>query len=192
MSAKRSQGLRVVKILNHSIVHAVNTGLANCVQKKSRTLFFLTGSCGSLPVKLIQSAPYFMENQELEYRALKILEQHPDLTQRQLSAALGVSLGKTNYVLKSLIDVGWVKLDNFQKSDNKWGYAYLLTPTGVAEKAAITVRFLKRKKQEYNDLQVEIAKLQQEIQQQKQTQAQNDQWVCKLQATIFMASERHL
>ena len=105
-----------------------------------------------------------MTNQELEYRALKILEQQPDLTQRQLSEALGVSLGKTNYVLKSLIDVGWVKLDNFQKSDNKWGYAYLLTPTGVAEKTAITLRFLKRKKQEYSDLQSEIAQLQKEVQ----------------------------
>ena len=108
-----------------------------------------------------------MTNQELEYRALKILEQQPELTQRQLSEALGVSLGKTNYVLKSLIDVGWVKLDNFQRSDNKWGYAYLLTPMGVAEKTAITLRFLKRKKQEYNDLQLEIDQLQQEIQQQK-------------------------
>ena len=106
-----------------------------------------------------------MINQELEYRALKILEQRPDLTQRQLSEALGVSLGKTNYVLKSLIDVGWVKLDNFQKSDNKWGYAYLLTPTGMTEKAAITLRFLKKKQQEHNDLQVEIARLQREVQQ---------------------------
>ena len=111
-----------------------------------------------------------MTNQELEYRALKILEQQPDLTQRQLSEALGVSLGKTNYVLKSLIDVGWVKLDNFQKSDNKWGYAYLLTPSGVAEKAAITVRFLKRKKQEYDDLQIEIAQLQKEVQVQQELQ----------------------
>ena len=108
-----------------------------------------------------------MINQELEYRALKILEQKPDLTQRQLSEALGVSLGKTNYVLKSLIDVGWVKLDNFQSSDNKWGYAYLLTPMGVAEKAAITLRFLKRKQQEHNDLQLEIARLQREVQQQQ-------------------------
>ena len=128
----------------------------------------MTESCGSLPDDLIQSTSYFMTNQELEYRALKILEQQPDLTQRQLSEELGVSLGKTNYVLKSLIDVGWVKLDNFQKSDNKWGYAYLLTPMGVAEKAAITVRFLKRKKQEYNDLQMEIVQLQQEIQQMRQ------------------------
>ena len=111
-----------------------------------------------------------MNNQELEYRALKILEQHPELTQRQLSEALGVSLGKTNYVLKSLIDVGWVKLDNFQRSDNKWGYAYLLTPMGVAEKAAITVRFLKRKKQEYDNLQLEIAQLQKEVQLQQEIQ----------------------
>ena len=109
-----------------------------------------------------------MTNQELEFRALKILEQQPELTQRQLSEALGVSLGKTNYILKSLINVGWVKLDNFQRSDNKWGYAYLLTPMGVAEKAAITLRFLKRKKQEYNDLQSEIAQLQKEVQQQQQ------------------------
>ena len=108
-----------------------------------------------------------MIDQELEYRALKLLEQQPNLTQRQLSEALGVSLGKTNYLLKSLIDVGWIKLDNFQKSNNKWGYAYLLTPMGVTEKAAITLRFLKRKKQEYNELQSEIAQLQQEVQQQK-------------------------
>ena len=108
-----------------------------------------------------------MMDQELEYRLLKILEQQPDLTQRQMSEALGVSLGKTNYLLKSLIDVGWIKLDNFQKSNNKWGYAYLLTPTGMTEKAAITLRFLRRKKQEYNDLQLEIARLQQEVQQQK-------------------------
>ncbi len=108
-----------------------------------------------------------MINQELEYRALKILEQKPDLTQRQLSEALGVSLGKTNFLLKSLIDVGWVKLDNFQRSDNKLGYAYLLTPMGVAEKAAITLRFLKRKQQEHNDLQLEIARLQREVQQQQ-------------------------
>ena len=108
-----------------------------------------------------------MTKQELEFHALKILEQQPELTQRQLSEALGVSLGKTNYLLKSLINVGWVKLDNFQRSDNKWGYAYLLTPMGVAEKAAITLRFLKRKKQEYNDLQSEIAQLQKEVQQQQ-------------------------
>jgi MarR family transcriptional regulator, temperature-dependent positive regulator of motility len=108
-----------------------------------------------------------MTNQELEYRALKILEQQPDLTQRQLSEALGVSLGKTNYLVKALIDVGWVKLDNFQRSDNKWGYAYLLTPKGMIEKAAITARFLVRKQREYGDLQLEIQQLQEEVKQQQ-------------------------
>ena len=108
-----------------------------------------------------------MTDQELEYRALKILEQQPDLTQRQLAEALGVSLGKTHYLVKSLIDVGWVKLDNFQKSNSKWGYAYLLTPMGIAEKAAITARFLARKQREYNELQQEIAQLQEEVRQQQ-------------------------
>ena len=108
-----------------------------------------------------------MTNQELEYRALKILEQQPDMTQRELAEALGVSLGKTHYLVKSLIDVGWVKLDNFQKSDNKWGYAYLLTPKGIVEKAAITARFLVRKQREYSDLQLEIQQLQEEVKQQQ-------------------------
>ena len=108
-----------------------------------------------------------MTNQELEYRALKILEQQPDMTQRELAEALGVSLGKTHYLVKSLIDVGWVKLDNFQRSDNKWGYAYLLTPKGIIEKAAITARFLVRKQREYSDLQREIQQLQEEVKQQQ-------------------------
>ena len=108
-----------------------------------------------------------MTSQELEYRALKILEQQPDLTQRQLAEELGVSLGKTHYLVKSLIDVGWVKLDNFQRSDNKWGYAYLLTPMGIVEKAAITARFLVRKQREHTQLQQEIIQLQEEVRQQQ-------------------------
>ena len=125
-----------------------------------------------------------MTNQELEYRALKILEQQPDLTQRQLAAELGVSLGKTHYLVKSLIDVGWVKLDNFQRSDNKWGYAYLLTPKGIVEKAAITARFLVRKKQEFNNLQLEIQQLQEEVRQQQDL---SKKWIFKCLNTIFMA-----
>ena len=109
-----------------------------------------------------------MTNQELEYRALKILEQQPDLTQRQLAEGLGVSLGKAHYLVRSLIDVGWVKLDNFQRSDHKWGYAYLLTPRGIVEKAAITARFLVRKQREHTQLQQEIAQLQEEVRQQQE------------------------
>jgi EPS-associated MarR family transcriptional regulator len=108
-----------------------------------------------------------MTNQELEYRALKILERQPDLTQRQLAEELGVSLGKTHYLVKSLIDVGWVKLDNFERSDNKWGYAYLLTPKGIIEKSAITIRFLVRKQREHTQLQEDIAELQEEVRQQQ-------------------------
>ena len=74
-----------------------------------------------------------------------------------------MSLGKTHYLLKSLVDIGLVKLDNFQRSNNKWGYAYLLTPKGLAEKAAITVRFLARKQVEYKRLEQEIESLKSEV-----------------------------
>ena len=104
-----------------------------------------------------------MSNDEIQLSVLRLLEQNPQLTQRQLSAELGVSLGKTHYIVKSLIDVGLVKLDNFQRSDNKWGYAYLLTPEGIKEKAAITVRFLARKQDEYRLLEREIEILKSEV-----------------------------
>ena len=104
-----------------------------------------------------------MTNEEIEYKVLKLLEANPELTQRQLSSALGVSLGKAHYVLKSLIDVGWVKLNNFRGSHNKFGYAYVLTPVGIVEKAAITVRFLARKQREYAVLQAEIQALRAEV-----------------------------
>ena len=104
-----------------------------------------------------------MSNEEIEFRALKLLEQNPKMSQRELSAELGVSLGKTHYVVKALIDMGWVKLDNFRRSDNKLGYAYLLTPKGIAEKAAITVRFLARKQAEYAKLREEIEQLKAEV-----------------------------
>ena len=89
------------------------------------------------------------------------------MTQREIAKKLNVSLGKTHYLIKSLIEVGWVKLDNFQSSDNKLGYAYLLTPSGIIEKAVITAQFLKRKQQEYSKLQLEIQQLQEEIKQNK-------------------------
>lgn len=104
-----------------------------------------------------------MSKQELEYRVLKLLEKQPTITQRQLSKELGVSLGKTHYVIKALVKVGWIKLENFKRSDNKLGYAYLLTPTGVLEKAQITRRFLVRKQQEYESLKREIEQLQTEV-----------------------------
>ena len=104
-----------------------------------------------------------MPNDEIQLRVLRLLEQNPHLTQRQLSAELGISLGKAHYIVKSLIDVGLIKLDNFQRSKNKLGYAYLLTPKGIAEKAAITVRFLARKQDEYIRLEREIEALKSEV-----------------------------
>ena len=104
-----------------------------------------------------------MTDIELQYQALKQLQRNPKLTQRQLAEILGVSLGKTNYLVKSLLDVGWLKLENFRKSDNKMGYIYLLTPMGIAEKAAITRRFLDRKRSEYERLVLEIETLENEV-----------------------------
>jgi EPS-associated MarR family transcriptional regulator len=104
-----------------------------------------------------------MISEENTLNALKILEKNPELTQRELAAELGVSLGKTHYLIKSLVDVGLVKLDNFQRSNNKWGYAYLLTPKGIAEKTAITVRFLARKQEEFGRLEREIDQLRAEV-----------------------------
>ena len=104
-----------------------------------------------------------MIKQELEYRVLRLLERQPDLTQRQLSQKLGVSLGKTHYVVRSLVDVGWIKLGNFRRSNNKLGYMYLLTPKGIVEKTAITARFLAAKQKEYDALKEEIEVLRQEL-----------------------------
>ena len=96
-------------------------------------------------------------------QALRILERNPELSQRELAKELGVSLGKTHYILSSLIEVGLVKANNFRRSDNKLGYAYFLTPQGIAEKAAVTARFLARKRREYNELEQPIADLSSEV-----------------------------
>ena len=108
--------------------------------------------------------PNKQENREdLRFRVLRLIEQNPELNQRDLAKELGVSLGKTNYVLKALISKGMVKLENFNKSPNKLSYAYLLTPTGIAEKSQLTVTFLKSKTEEYEQLKAEIENLQKEI-----------------------------
>ena len=96
---------------------------------------------------------------ETRYHLLKHLEANPNANQRQLAGKLGVSLGKVNYCLKALIEKGLVKAANFKKNPNKRAYAYLLTPKGVEEKAAITVRFLKRKIEEHRALEREIEQL---------------------------------
>ena len=100
---------------------------------------------------------------ELQFRVLRLLESNPHLTQRELSRSLGVSLGGVNYCLNALVAKGSVKIQNFKNNKNKWVYAYLLTPQGLAEKTSLTGNFLKRKMQEYEGLKAEIESLKFEV-----------------------------
>ena len=103
---------------------------------------------------------------ETHYKILNLLQDNPRISQRDLARELGVSLGKANYCLRALIERGWVKARNFQNSDNKMAYAYLLTPKGIEEKARVTVRFLKYKISEYEILKREISIMQREVESQ--------------------------
>lgn len=100
---------------------------------------------------------------ELRLRVLRALETNPELSQRQLAADLGVSLGGVNYALKALVERGFVKADNFRKSGNKIAYLYVLTPKGVAEKTSLATAFLGRKIEEYEVLRQEIEFLKGEV-----------------------------
>lgn len=97
--------------------------------------------------------------EDLHFRVLKLLEDRPDLSQRELANEVGVSNGKLHYCLKALIEKGLVKLGNFAESRHRFRYVYLLTPAGVALKAGMAGRFLKRKMAEYEALRAEITAL---------------------------------
>lgn len=90
---------------------------------------------------------------------MRLLQDNPDMTQRELAQKLGLSVGGLNYCLKALVDKGWVKVHNFAHSKNKFGYVYVLTPHGITKKAQLTGKFLQRKMAEYEALQAEIASL---------------------------------
>jgi len=90
---------------------------------------------------------------------LRLLHARPSRSQREMAHELGMSLGKANYLLRALLDKGFVKVQNFRNSSNKRGYAYLLTPEGVAAKAELTRHFLARKIEEYDALRLEIERL---------------------------------
>jgi len=100
-----------------------------------------------------------MLTDEYRYKILKLLEAQPEISQRELAKSLGVSLGKANFCLKALVDIGLIKASNFRNSQNKLAYMYLLTPSGIEAKSSITLRFLKAKMQEYELLQAEISTL---------------------------------
>ncbi len=90
------------------------------------------------------------------FRVLRMLQDNPDLTQREIAQGLGLSTSGLNYCLKALIDKGWVKVQNFSQSKNKFGYIYVLTPLGISQKMALAASFLMRKMKEYEALKTEI------------------------------------
>jgi len=99
---------------------------------------------------------------EHRYKILKLIENNPSISQRELAQHLGISLGKVNFCLKALIEIGLLKATNFRNNKNKLAYMYLLTPRGIEEKANITVRFLKCKIAEFEALKLEIESLRKE------------------------------
>ena len=103
-----------------------------------------------------------MLTDEVRYKLLKLLGSNPRLSQREVARELGISLGKVNYCLQSLMKKGWIKASNFKNSRNKIAYMYLLTPRGIEERAGVTVRFLQRKMDEYDALRAEIEQIREE------------------------------
>jgi len=101
--------------------------------------------------------------EDVRFRVLRLLHDNPELSQRDLAEAVGISNGSAHYLLSALLDKGLIKLGNFTAAQDKRRYAYILTPTGIAEKAAITKRFLERKIQEYDALKAEIEALRDEL-----------------------------
>ena len=99
-------------------------------------------------------------NEDIHFWTLKLLQERPGITQRALAKEVGMSLSGINYCIGALAEKGWIKMGNFSKNPDKLSYAYLLTPTGMAEKAVLTRRFLQRKMAEYEKLREEIEALQ--------------------------------
>tara|TARA_R110002012_G_scaffold243683_2_gene418364 strand:- start:16962 stop:17435 length:474 start_codon:yes stop_codon:yes gene_type:complete len=128
--------------------------------KKSRGHFL----CGSL-----RKGRYLMVGQrseaqeDLRFRVLRLLQENSEMSQRDIAAAVGISVGGVHYCLNALVEKGMVKLGNFSAANDKRRYAYILTPKGLTEKAALTSRFLKRKMEEYEALKKEIETLQTEV-----------------------------
>jgi len=100
---------------------------------------------------------------DIHFKLLDTLEKNPKLSQRILSRELGISLGSINYCLRALVEKGQVKAHNFRKNSNKIGYVYLLTPKGISEKISMTKEFLRKRIDEYEMLQSEITRLENDI-----------------------------
>ncbi len=90
------------------------------------------------------------------FSVLRVVKKKPKSSQRELARELGFSLGKLNYCIRALKEKGLVKIKNFEKNPNKLNYFYVLTPKGITTKTALTINFMKRKMQEYEELQQEL------------------------------------
>ena len=132
----------------------------------------LAPHCGSLPATKVAAQkrhPLAMPSRQAQlqkdthYRLMQLLQDKPTMSQRAMAKSLGISFGGVNYCLNALMAKGLVKVNNFSQNQNKFSYVYLLTPQGIAEKAALTASFLQRKMDEYDALKAEIAALTLEV-----------------------------
>ena len=149
----------LLKIIENSIQRQMKqaipeNGLKTNEIASSKTVNQPNSNRGSIPKSMPKSKP--KSKPEIELEILSHLEAQPNVSQRSLASEVGVSLGSVNYCLKALVEKGLVKAENFRKSSNKIGYAYLLTPRGIQEKSKLTASFLKRKQAEYRLLEQEI------------------------------------
>ena len=105
----------------------------------------------------------YIYEQEIRYRLLKILAEEPQLGQREMAKKMGISLGKVNFCVSELAAKGWIKITRLKSARKKIPYIYMLTPKGVEEKGKLTIRFLKRKVSEYEEIKVQISEIYQEV-----------------------------
>ena len=105
--------------------------------------------------------------QETHFKVIRLLDEDPSISTREIALRVGISNGAAYYCVTALVEKGFVKLKNFTKSKTKTNYIYELTPRGIREKAALTVQFLERKRDEYDELKLEIARLENELSEQK-------------------------
>ena len=103
------------------------------------------------------------QHPDTHFRVMDLIHKHPDISQRELAKQAGISLGSMHYCLKALAQKGWLKAGNFKRNSDKSIYLYLLTPEGIAQKSKLAIDFLKRKRQEYNQLKREIDNLSEEL-----------------------------
>jgi EPS-associated MarR family transcriptional regulator len=115
-----------------------------------------------------------MISDEMRYEIIRLLESNPEMSQRDVARELGISVGKTNYCLKALVEKGWIKVSNFKNSQNRTAYLYLLTPRGIEEKANLALRFLQRKIREVESLREEIEQLRKETEGRDPHEARSD------------------